>query len=206
MQAQIRMGTRVDPHGVRLRQSARQMLRVRLLASLGLVSPIAAAPITAPTVVPLTPASTRIDLTVYAMGLFPLPAHFVRFSGTLAVISGPPLRCSVAIRIEAASLEMEDAQRAQTAIGPHLLDAAHFPDLIYQGSCTNGQATGELTLHGVTRPLTLTATRTGDQVSASGTLRRQEYGITGLPGLIGRSIGIRFTVRLPPGLAARINP
>jgi polyisoprenoid-binding protein YceI len=158
------------------------------------------------TVVPLLPGPASIGLTIYAMGLFPLPAQFGRFTGTLTVDQADPSHCIVALRIETASLQMADASRLQLALGPRLLDAAHYPLLIYQGSCAGGQAAGALTLHGVTRPLTLSASRDGDRVEAAGTLIRQDYGVDGWPGLIGRTIRIRFSVKLPPGLAARLDP
>ena len=60
-------------------------------------------------------------------------------------------------------------------------------------------------MHGVTRKLELTATRQGDMVTAQGTLRRQEYGLTGMPGLLGRTIRITFAVLLPDGLASLIE-
>lgn len=158
------------------------------------------------TVVPLLPGTTTIDLTIYAMGLFGLPAHFTRFSGSLRVDPDTPADCRVSVQIEAASLQMEDAGRARLATGPNLLDAARYPQLSYAGSCAGGQAEGALSLHGVTRKLTLTAIRDGDRIEATGTIRRGDFGIDGLPGMIGRTIKLRFTAQLPPGLAARIDP
>jgi polyisoprenoid-binding protein YceI len=156
-------------------------------------------------IVKLAPRTTTIDLTIYLMGLFPLPAHFDRFTGTLSVDPADPAKCAVAMDIDAASLDMADRARQRLAVGPQLLDAAHYPTLHYAGSCAGGQPTGELTMHGTTRPLKLTAKRDGMRIVAQGSLRRQDYGVSGLPGLIGRTVRIRFDVQLPDGLAAMIN-
>jgi len=159
----------------------------------------------APVTVQLGPQTTTIDLTIYAMGLFPMPAHFLRFTGMLRVDPQRPSDCTVVLDIAADSLIMEDKLRARLAMGPQLLDAAHYPTLHYQGSCAGGQPHGTLTMHGVSHTLTLTARQQGDQVAAHGSLRRQDYNISGLPGVIGRTIGFQFSMRLPQTLAAAVS-
>ena len=59
-------------------------------------------------------------------------------------------------------------------------------------------------MHGVTQPLSLAPQRAGDEISATGSLRRQDFGVVGLPGLIGRRVDLLLSVTLPPGLAAQI--
>ena len=152
--------------------------------------------------VALTPPGTSVQFTTYAMGLFPLAGHFNNFTGELHVDPNNPNTCAVTLDISVASLQMADPGRTRDALSPSLLDAATYPHLTYQGSCAGGHASGMLTMHGVTRRLELTATRQGDTVTAQGTLRRQEYGVTGLPGLLGRTIRITFAVSLPDGLAS----
>ncbi len=167
----------------------------------GVIGSRAAPPGAANRQVALTPPATSVQFTTYAMGLFPLTGHFDRFAGELDVDPTNPNTCAVSLDISVASLQMADPSRAKDAVGPSLLDAAAYPHLTYQGSCAGGHASGMLTMHGVTRPLELTATRQGDTVTAQGTLHRQEYGVTGLPGLLGRTIRITFAVSLPDGLA-----
>ena len=152
--------------------------------------------------VALTPPGTSVQFTTYAMGLFPLAGHFNSFTGELNVDPSNPNTCAVSLDISVASLQMADPSRTKDALSPSLLDAASYPHLIYQGSCVGGHASGMLTMHGITKKLELTATRQGDTVTAQGTLRRQEYGVTGLPGLLGRTIRITFAVSLPDGLAS----
>ena len=149
----------------------------------------------------LAPPGTSVRFTTYAMGVFPLTGHFDHFAGALDVDPASPNTCTVTLDISVASLQMADPDRTKQALGPALLDAAAYPHLTYQGSCVGGRASGMLTMHGVTRHLDLTATRQGETVTAEGTLRRADYGVTGMPGLLGRSIRITFAVCLPDGLA-----
>jgi polyisoprenoid-binding protein YceI len=156
----------------------------------------------APTEIALTPSTAQVTFTSYALSLFPVGGHFTRFRGTLRVDPAHPEACAVSLKIEAASLIMASPARTSEAIGPKILDAAAFPTLTYKGDCTGGQATGDLTLHGTTRTITLQTVRSAGQVAASGNLLRQDYGINGLPGLVGRTIRVGFTANLPPQLAS----
>ena len=140
------------------------------------------------------------------MGLWPVAGHFTRFTGQLQVDPAHAQDCTVALNIDVSSLQMADPERARLATGPKLLDALQYPMLTYQGSCAGGHAAGMLTMHGVTRKLDLTAKRAGQTVTATGTLRRQDYGVDGLPGLIGRTIKLTFAVSLPDDLAALVDP
>ena len=149
----------------------------------------------------LEPDDARIGLTVYAMGMFPETGHFSRFTGTLTVDPGHPESCRVTMQVEVASLTMSTETGTHMALGPAMLDAAQFPKLTYEGDCTATRSSGQLTLHGVTRPLTLATTRSDKGIAAHGTLHRQDYAIRGFPGLIGATINVVFAVDVPPDLA-----
>ena len=159
-----------------------------------------------PREIPLTPPGTKAEFTTYALGLWPIPGHFTRFTGQLQVDPAHAQDCTVTLNIDVSSLEMADPERARLATGPKLLDQPRYPSLTYQGSCAGGRAAGLLTMHGVTHRLELTAKRTGRVVTATGTLHRQDYGLDGLPGLIGRTIKLTFAVSLPDDLAVLVDP
>jgi polyisoprenoid-binding protein YceI len=152
-------------------------------------------------VLQLQPSDARIGLTVDAMGMFPEAGHFSRFTGTLTVDPGHPETCRVAMQVEVASLAMSTQTGTHMALGPTMLDPAQFPKLTYEGDCTATRSSGQLTLHGVTRPITMAATRDDKGIAAHGTLRRQDYAIRGFPGLVGATINVVFAVDVPPDLA-----
>ena len=68
---------------------------------------------------------------------------------------------SVDITVDPASVETGQDQLDKVIAGPEFLDAAHYPAVHYSGKLagfvkgTPTKVTGELTLHGITRPLTL---------------------------------------------------
>jgi polyisoprenoid-binding protein YceI len=101
---------------------------------------------------------------------------------------------------------MQNPAWVRQALAPNLMDAAGYPQFTYRGSCAGGQAAGLLTMHGMTQHVTLATEREGDTVKAVGSLRRTDFGIDGMPGLVGRTIRIGFQVVLPAELARRSSP
>lgn len=67
----------------------------------------------------------------------------------------------VDVTVDPASVETGMAQLDKVIAGPEFLDAAHYPAVHYSGKLAGfvrgapTEVTGELTLHGITRPLTL---------------------------------------------------
>ena len=147
--------------------------------------------------VPLVPATTKIGYTALVLGLFPLPAHFERFSGTITADPGNSATCAIHVQIEIASLQMADPDRTAQALGPSLLDAARYPTMRFDGSCDKGGVSGLLLLHGVSKPLHFSRRQEGDTILSTGMVQRREYGIDGLQGLVGQRIFIRISTKLP---------
>jgi polyisoprenoid-binding protein YceI len=100
--------------------------------------------------------------------------------------------------IEAASFEMDAAPQFCLDImkGPQFLEVTKFPTIVYRSDSVrmtgakSFEITGTLTLHGVTRPLTLTGTYNGGYpgvpkmdpharigFSAHGSFKRSEFGM-----------------------------
>ena len=154
----------------------------------------------------LVPPGTQVEFTTYAMGLFPLEGHYDRFTGELRVDPARPADCRVTLDVDVGSLVMADPSRVRLALGPKLLDQGAYPHLLYAGTCGGGHATGVLTMHGVSKPVDLMTRRDGPLVTAQGSLHRQDFGIDGLPGLIGARITITFLVRLPMEVARLVDP
>ncbi len=113
--------------------------------------------------------------------------------------------CRVEVVVQLASIDTAFAARDNDLRSDKFLNVAQFPEMRFTSkrvtrTGTNGiRIDGELTLHGVTKPLTLDATlnKVGpnpfDQrptlgFSAHGTLKRSDFGITGLLPFIGDEV------------------
>ena len=116
-------------------------------------------------------------------------------------------KSQITVTVKTDSLDTGDAARDRDVKGDKFLDTAKFPEMIFASTkVTPGPkqtllVEGTLTLHGVTKPLTLHATlnksapnpfdkRPTLGFSASGSLKRSDFGISTYAPLIGDEVNI----------------
>lgn len=157
-----------------------------------------------PRSLPLRPGQAEVGFRAYGLGFLPLDGQFTRMSGTLTLNSADPGLCRIEVRADTASLQMPDEDITADAQGPDLLDVARFPTFEYSGICDGDRLDGTLLLHGITRPLQLQVVRERGRWTATGPMRRADWGMGARPNLAGPEVRIRFTVALPPGFPDRL--
>jgi len=92
--------------------------------------------------------------------------NFTSYSGTITV-ADPPEQSSVEVTIDAASVDTRDAKRDEHLRGADFFDAENHPTIIFRSTAVevvrddNLRVTGDLTILGQTRPVTLDATFDG---------------------------------------------
>ncbi|HTI67317.1 MAG TPA: YceI family protein [Caulobacteraceae bacterium] len=149
----------------------------------------------------LDKAHASLNFRVDHMGMSHWTARFTRFDATLDLDPKDPAKSSVTATIDPASLQTNypdpktldfDSQIE----GKEFLDAPKFPQMTYRSTQVQltgpntARITGDLTLHGVTKPVVLEATFNGGYaknavdpsgsrvgLSAHGTLNRSAFGI-----------------------------
>jgi polyisoprenoid-binding protein YceI len=146
---------------------------------------------------PITPANSQISYTVFGLGLLPVHGAFQHFDGAAVLSSTRPMACNIDVTIQVASLLMANPYRQRQALAPDMLAASRYPTMHFIGACQPGGIAGTLTLHGVSRALTLQLRRTGTGLTATASLRRQDFGINGLPHLVGSLVRIKLTTPAP---------
>jgi polyisoprenoid-binding protein YceI len=119
--------------------------------------------------------------------------HFTKFEGQIVTVAASPLSSSATATIDASSFNTGTDQRDADVKGENFLDVAHYPTITFRTTQVREEredifADGELTIKGVTKPVTLTVevngfgpdpyggTRLG--LSATGEINRNDYGIT----------------------------
>lgn len=123
---------------------------------------------------------------------------FTGVSGTIIGDREKPQNSSVEIAIDAASVETFDAKRDKHLRGPDFLNAKAYPKITFRSTKVEPlgndrvRVTGDLTMLGTTRPVSLEVTKTGEgndpwggyRVGFEGkvTIRRSEWGMTYLVG------------------------
>jgi polyisoprenoid-binding protein YceI len=129
-------------------------------------------------------------------------ARFTRFDAQLQYDPTNPAKSSLKVTVDPKSISSDNAPEGfmATLAGPEWLDAGKYPQMTYRSTKVervgkNGlRVSGELTLHGVTKPVTLNATYNGGYAghtydpharigfSAKGTLKRSDFGVVyGIP-------------------------
>ena len=135
----------------------------------------------------LDSTNTQVSFVVQHLGFQFARAHFADISGEFVLDRGGP-HSRVDVSVGIASLECNDARWNERLRSADWLDAARYPRMIYHSShievdAQHAIANGDLTLHGVTRPVVLTVTflncpAGGEcQFAARGRIRRSEFGL-----------------------------
>ena len=87
---------------------------------------------------------------------------FDKVSGTVEIDDADPAQSRIDVTIDAASVDTRDAKRDEHLRGADFFDVAKFPTIAFRSTRIEKSqdgtllATGNLTIHGVTRPVTLT--------------------------------------------------
>jgi polyisoprenoid-binding protein YceI len=134
----------------------------------------------------LDSSNTQVSFTVHHIGISWVTARFSDISGQFSVNhSGVADR--VDVTVGTASLECNEPRWNERLRSADWLDVQHYPKMTFHSSRIEvdeqrAVASGELTLHGVTRPIVLNVTllkcsAAGCQFGAHGHIKRSEYGL-----------------------------
>jgi polyisoprenoid-binding protein YceI len=145
----------------------------------------------------LDATNSQVAYTVEALGLLPIRGVFQQFHGVTRRDPAHPASCQVDVTVQVTSLKMDDPVRRRQALQPDMLDAGRYPTMHFAGACGPSGIAGKLTMHGVSGPLTLALHPGRTRMVATATLRRQDYGVSGLPDLVGPRVVIALTTPLP---------
>jgi polyisoprenoid-binding protein YceI len=119
--------------------------------------------------------------------------RFAKWAGTVALDEGDLANSKVEVRIDAASIDTQVADRDAHLKSADFLDVAHHPELTFvsrriERAGEGYRVTGDLTIRGVTREVTLDAEFAGlakdpwgnerAGFSAKASLDRRDYGLT----------------------------
>lgn len=130
--------------------------------------------------------------------------------GTFAFDQADPSNTVLDIRVRAASIDTHNGLRDRHLKSAEFFDVGKFKEITFRGSGANRldehrfNIAGDLTLHGVTRPLTVTVTRTGtgpgmrgEQRSGFETffeIKRSDFGMNAMPNLLGDDVTLTVSI------------
>lgn len=139
-------------------------------------------------------AHSAAQFSVRHMMIANVRGEFSKVSGTIVFDADNPANSKVDATIDAASISTRDAQRDAHLRSADFLDVEKFPVLTFRSKSVKGERgdwkmTGDLTLHGVTKEITLDVEgptpETRDPwggarigATATGKLNRKDFGLT----------------------------
>ena len=190
---------------------------IGLQSGFSLAAESAGSPAVAPMAAPpagaykLDKAHASLLLRVSHLGFSTYTTRFSRFESELTFDPKNLSASKVVTTIDATSLEMDAAPQMCLDIvkGPQMLDTAKFPQIVFKSEEVRAtgpksmEIAGTLTLHGVTRPVVLSANYNGGYAgmpnmdpqarvgfSAHGSFKRSDFGISfGVPAP-GTTVGV----------------
>ena len=140
----------------------------------------------------IDPVHSEVGFTARHMMVSKVRGRFGTFSGTITAAEDPA-QSSVEAVIDAASVDTSNEQRDNHLRAPDFLDAEKYPEITYRSSGVREDGNywvvdGELTVHGVTRPVPLLLELNGVSLdpygntragfSASTEINRRDFGVT----------------------------
>lgn len=142
----------------------------------------------------IDPVHSSIHFTVRHMMVSNVRGEFTKVSGTVKFDPKKPESSTVEAAIDAASLDTRNDQRDGHIKSADFLDVEKFPTLTFrskkiQASSDGGKVTGDLTIRGITREITLDVEGPTPEIkdpsgkyrigaSATAKLSRKDFGMT----------------------------
>lgn len=132
--------------------------------------------------------------------------RFNDITGTVVIDDADPGKSKVDVLIKAESLDTANQKRDQHLEGPDFFNVKEFPDITFKstkvepGSDKKFNVTGDLTMHGVTKPVTAEVEFFGTAKSPRGgivgagearfKIKRSDFGINYGPQMIGDEVSV----------------
>lgn len=145
---------------------------------------------------------SHIQFSARHMMISRVRGEFEQFTGTIALNEEQPAASSVEIEIDATSINTRDEQRDAHLKSADFLDVEKYPHIVFKSTRvevtddTHGKIHGDLTMHGVTKPVTLNVEYNGQSKSPWGTTN---YGFSGHTKINRKDWGLHWNVALETG-------
>lgn len=153
----------------------------------------------------IDPVHSSVLFSIKHLGVTDFYAGFNEITGTVTFDSADPSKSSVELTVPVESLDSRNPKRDQHLKSPDFFNAKQFPALTFKSTKVEGsgdvyRVSGNFTLHGVTKPLTVEFKRGPEGKGAEGeirgggetrfTIKRSDYGMTFMAGALGDDVNI----------------
>ena len=150
----------------------------------------------------LDPTHTRIGFVARHAMVTKVRGAFNEFEGTGYLDGDNPANSKVSVRIQAASIDTRNEQRDGHLRGNDFFDMENYPEIVFESTGvqqlddTTFQLTGDLTIKGVTKPVTVDFTFEGTATDPFG---NQRIGFEGSTTINRKDWGVNWNAALEAG-------
>ncbi len=156
----------------------------------------------------LDPAHSGLNFKISHLGLSWVHGRFDELSGHFTLDRQNPANCSFELAAKSESVDTNNRKRDDHLRSPDFFNAKQFPAIKFKSTAVRPSkdgydVTGDLTLHGVTKPVTFLLSggktaefpkgvhRTG--FSAEVAVKRSDFGVTKFAGAVGDNVYIEVS-------------
>jgi len=141
----------------------------------------------------IDPSHSTVEFVAKHMMITTVKGRFAEFTGTIVADEDNLAESSVDVTMQTASIDTRSEQRDGHLRSADFLDVENYPEVTFRSTRVEGtkeefKLTGDLTIRGVTRPITLDVTFGGEgkdpwggtraSFSAHGKFDRRDFGLT----------------------------
>jgi len=163
----------------------------------------------------LDPPHSSAQFSVRHLGVSTVRGAFTKVSGTVKYDPANPGKSSIQTTIDATSVDTRVDMRDNDLRSPNFLDVQKYPTITFVSKRVEGagdrklKVTGDLTIHGVTKEVVLDVDgptpaikdpmgkdRLRMGASATTKINRQDFGVSGGPGVVGDEITLTLDVEM----------
>jgi polyisoprenoid-binding protein YceI len=137
---------------------------------------------------------TSVEFTVRHMMISNVKGQFQKTTGTITANGNDPASAKIDVTIDASSVDTRVERRDAHLKSPDFLDVAKFPTITFKSTKVEAdgpgkwKVTGDLTIHGVTKPVVLEVEGSGEPIhdpmgntragaSATMKIKRSDFGL-----------------------------
>ena len=142
----------------------------------------------------LDPYHTQVEFVAKHLGMMKVRGHFAEVSATGTIDPDKPEASSVAVTIQTASIKTNNEKRDKDLLASSFLEADKYPTITFKSTKIEAAGqdhftlTGDLTIKGNTRPVTLSVVKYGEfndpnmghriGYGAEGQINRKDFGMS----------------------------
>jgi polyisoprenoid-binding protein YceI len=171
--------------------------------------PSQARPPAAPGAYSIDPVHSSVAFRIKHMNIAPFYGQFDEMTGSVSFDAADPTKSSIDASIKVDSVNTHNGKRNDHLKSQDFFNAADFPTMKFKSKsfAKSGEnafdVAGDLTIHGVTKPVTIKLEKTGEGKTQMGerigfgtefTLKRSDYGISFMPDGLGDEIKVAIGI------------